>query len=517
MAGELILIVDDQEILLKQVQVVLEKQGYRTLTASSGPTALELLAEHGPDLLLSDIRMGDFDGLQLWGQAQQIRPTMPGVFMSAHGSINTVVKALNLGLSGFLLKPFGSHELIEVIESVFKRTRQQQETARVRLLTPFLTAHRKLKSIPDDLGQLCQGLIEALAQEIGLDYCTVFEADDPTSPRCLASFVGPTAPAKNFPAARLATRTLELGRSLNLRRATGQLPSAAEQDVPGVIAGLPLRIGGSVMGVLLVGRLAADRPFEPTDREIFEVLAVHLATLLQSHRLQTAFDGQEARLRSLLGRLVVEQEAEKQTLNAQFQSELLPNLTSTRKNVQAFLQRARPSSAGDLLQAEERLHNLINSVKRLTGRLQPTNLDEFGLSAALRQYVREMEDTPCQAVFRLEGEEVPRLEKTVELALFRACQDGLDYACQGAGQGQVGLTVRVIGPRNKPTLVEFEVSTDRPGLEPTRLEAEQPALWLKLAAIEERVRLAGGSYRLKSDQTGIQIVIGHTLPVLESA
>lgn len=92
MAGEYILIVDDEELIRRQAEAALKRIGYRTATAANGKEALEIIKEAAPDLLLADIRMPEMDGLELLARARQYKPDLGGVLMTAYGTLDNLIK-----------------------------------------------------------------------------------------------------------------------------------------------------------------------------------------------------------------------------------------------------------------------------------------------------------------------------------------------------------------------------------------------------------------------------------------
>lgn len=532
MAGELILIVDDEELIRRQAEAALKLNGYRTATARNGEDALVVLEQNPPDLLLTDIRMPDMDGMQLFSRARQSQPDLVGLFMTAHGSIDNVIKSMHLGISGFLLKPFTGGELDRAISDALQRYRTTQEVARQRLLAPLLETRNFLNG-EADFTALSHRLVETVAIETKSDYCALFLRNQATdsaenSWKMAASYSGPGAQnfsPRTFPALRLAARALELGRTLSLRRAsTDHLPSVESQNIPGAVISVPLIVDGRGLGALLVGRAATDLNFAASERDLFEVVAMQLVTLVETQRLQTALATRDKRLNQLAARFVASQEEDKRQLVERIQGQMLSTLTATRKNVQAYLQKVRPASAGDLLQAEERLHTLINEIKKLTNQLRPASLEEFGLTGALRQYMKDLaesKETKCQLSFRLEGEEAPRLESSIEIALFRATQDALTNACRQGGSEPVSLLVRVLGPHNHPQTLEIHVTDSGPAFNPASLQAGktgQPEITgsVELLAMQERVRQAGASCQIESSPAeGTHVTITYQIPELE--
>lgn len=511
MADELILIVDDEELIRRQAEAALRKAHYRTATAADGQQALQIIRETPPDLMLSDIRMPDMDGLQLYAAARQVQPDLVAVLMTAHGTIDTAIKALQLGIHGFLQKPFTGSELERAIQDALQKQRTVQEAIRLRALSPLLEARRLLLT-DFDLGAFSRSLVEVMAREAKLDYCAIFlpnEENPTTGLRSEAVFAGPNArffSPKTFPAARLAQRAVELGRTLSLRRATGaDSPSGSDDSaVPGVVVAVPLLIGNQGLGAVLAGRVHLDKGFSPAERELFEVLAGQLATLVENRRLFQALSEREERLRSFIGKFVSAQEDEKRQLAQRIQEDLMPQLTGGRQGIQNYLEKAKPASATDLLTAEQKLHAALGEVRHLIQDLRPANLEEFGLSAALRQYVRDFNEAGgnCRPTFRLEGQETPRLDPAVETALFRATQEAIGNACKHSPGSAVEVAVRVTAARSKPQRIQIEIRDNGKGFDLNAVRAatdkDKQNLRFGLLAMQERVILVGGQCQIES-------------------
>jgi len=111
-----LLLVDDDLSLLKLLSLRLESAGHQVTTATSGEEALEQLQHFTPDLVLSDLRMNELDGLALFAEIQKTNPSLPVIIMTAHGTIPDAVEATRQGVYGFLTKPVDKKELFELIE-----------------------------------------------------------------------------------------------------------------------------------------------------------------------------------------------------------------------------------------------------------------------------------------------------------------------------------------------------------------------------------------------------------------
>ncbi len=111
-----ILLVDDDVSLLKLLGMRLESRGYRLTTAESGREALRSLEVDRPDLVITDLRMDEMDGLMLFREVQRAAPGLPVILLTAHGSIPDAVAATREGVFSFLTKPVDRDELFAAIE-----------------------------------------------------------------------------------------------------------------------------------------------------------------------------------------------------------------------------------------------------------------------------------------------------------------------------------------------------------------------------------------------------------------
>ena len=103
---ENILVIDDDEALRASLELLLAAEGYRVVCAESGETALTLLQEHPIDVILCDLRMPGLDGFDLIPQISRQLPAVPVILMSAHGTEELAVEAIQRGAYDYLAKPF---------------------------------------------------------------------------------------------------------------------------------------------------------------------------------------------------------------------------------------------------------------------------------------------------------------------------------------------------------------------------------------------------------------------------
>jgi len=121
-AEKTILIVDDDPHILEVLETRLSSAGYHVVLAGDGRAALDFLAANAVDLVISDIRMPGLTGLELQAALERTLPGLPLLFLTAHGSIQDAVKAIQSGAVDYLTKPFDGLELLEKVRAVLAKT-----------------------------------------------------------------------------------------------------------------------------------------------------------------------------------------------------------------------------------------------------------------------------------------------------------------------------------------------------------------------------------------------------------
>jgi two-component system cell cycle response regulator DivK len=117
MAGERVLVVEDNEKSMKLFRDVLQATGYRTLEATTGGRAVELAVEHTPDLVLMDIRLPDIDGVEALGRLRALARTasIPVLALTAQAMHGDSERLLRAGFDGYVAKPVDVLELLETV------------------------------------------------------------------------------------------------------------------------------------------------------------------------------------------------------------------------------------------------------------------------------------------------------------------------------------------------------------------------------------------------------------------
>jgi DNA-binding NtrC family response regulator len=114
-----VLVVDDDNIVIKSCTRILESEGYAVFTVSGADEALDALGKDLFDLLLIDVKMPKRDGLFLMKEIRKSRPDLPVIVMSGYPTPETVTNAMKAGATQFIPKPFRPDELLNAIRQVF--------------------------------------------------------------------------------------------------------------------------------------------------------------------------------------------------------------------------------------------------------------------------------------------------------------------------------------------------------------------------------------------------------------
>ena len=129
-----VLVVDDDQRVLRFLKAKLKASGYDVFTASDGPEALELVQDQQPDLVVLDLLMPKMHGIEVLKQLRSFS-TIPVIILSAIGADTERIKGLQLGADDYIAKPFNPEELVARIEAVKRRLGPEQQRKHLEPVT----------------------------------------------------------------------------------------------------------------------------------------------------------------------------------------------------------------------------------------------------------------------------------------------------------------------------------------------------------------------------------------------
>lgn len=110
-----ILVIDDEQSLVETVTVLLERKGFEVASALSGEAGLEEFEVARPDLVLVDVRMPKMSGVEVLEEIRERSPHTPVVLITAQASLESAIRAVNLGATHYVRKPFSNEELVAIL------------------------------------------------------------------------------------------------------------------------------------------------------------------------------------------------------------------------------------------------------------------------------------------------------------------------------------------------------------------------------------------------------------------
>lgn len=168
--NELILVVDDEQRIVRQVRDYLEHGGFRVLEAGDGKTALAMVRQAKPDLIVLDLNLPGMDGLDVCRTLRREADT-PIIMLTARVEETDRLIGLELGADDYITKPFSPRELVARVRVILRRVNRegvQMGVLRAADLEIDLHGHRVLRSgAPVPLSRTEFNLLAVLAQHPG--------------------------------------------------------------------------------------------------------------------------------------------------------------------------------------------------------------------------------------------------------------------------------------------------------------------------------------------------------------
>jgi two-component system NtrC family response regulator len=194
-ADRTILVVDDEEAQRKVLAGFLRKKGFEVIQAGSAAAAVAEARGRTIDLVLTDLRMPDRDGLALLDQLHRLNPEVPVVVMTAFGTIQTAVDAMKRGAADYLTKPIDLDELEVLIARVLERRALLSENAELRQLVEEKYRLQGLEST----NAAMQEAISVAARAAARDVTILIRGESGTGKELLARAIHLASPRRHGP------------------------------------------------------------------------------------------------------------------------------------------------------------------------------------------------------------------------------------------------------------------------------------------------------------------------------
>ena len=190
-----ILIVDDEKSLRDFLVIMLEEEGYQVVTSPSAEKAIKLIRENIFDLVLTDIRMGRSNGIDVLDAARKVLPDTPVVIMTAYASAETAVTAMKKGAYDYISKPFKIEDIQLIVKNALEKKKLTEENRflKIALKDRFQLANIIGKSRPI---QKIFDLVDKVAQSSATVLIT---GESGTGKELIAKAIHFNGSRKNYP------------------------------------------------------------------------------------------------------------------------------------------------------------------------------------------------------------------------------------------------------------------------------------------------------------------------------
>ncbi len=190
-----LLIVDDEQGMRQLLSLIFGRAGHEVRAAESGAKALELLRREPADLIISDVKMPDMNGIELLRAVREFLPEVAVVMMTAFATVDTAREAFKLGADDFIQKPFDVDELKLIVEKALERLRLLQENR------AFKRAQRERGRLDQIIGR--SGRMQAVYQMIetvaGVQSTVLITGESGTGKEMVARAVHNLSPRSDKP------------------------------------------------------------------------------------------------------------------------------------------------------------------------------------------------------------------------------------------------------------------------------------------------------------------------------
>jgi DNA-binding NtrC family response regulator len=190
-----ILIIDDEEIIRESGRRVLEPAGYEVQTAKAGGEGLQLLDAGTVDLVLTDLKMPDIDGIEVLIKIKENWPDTEVIIMTGYGTVNTAVKAMKMGVFDYIEKPFSPDDLLSLVARALSRQNLSTDEVTRREIIP---SHYELSNIVG-ISQAMQKVFQLIARVANTGSTVLITGESGTGKELVARAIHYNSPRKDLP------------------------------------------------------------------------------------------------------------------------------------------------------------------------------------------------------------------------------------------------------------------------------------------------------------------------------
>jgi DNA-binding NtrC family response regulator len=180
-----ILIVDDEAITLENLEIIMKRENYDVTTAPSGKEALKILNRQEFDVVLTDLRMDEIDGMQVLSGCKKLYPGSEVIIITAYASLGSAIETTKKGAYYYLAKPFKLDEVRKVVQEALEKVKLKKENAELR--EQIERYKGKVKIISQD--KRMQELLKTAKQVSPTDCNVIIKGESGTGKELFARYI----------------------------------------------------------------------------------------------------------------------------------------------------------------------------------------------------------------------------------------------------------------------------------------------------------------------------------------
>ncbi|HWR82636.1 MAG TPA: response regulator [Candidatus Deferrimicrobium sp.] len=383
-----ILVVDDENIVLSLVRDALEDNDYLVETALRATDALRLMETEEFDLIITDIRMPDINGIDLVKRARAVRPEMSVIFMTGYANLNSAKDAIKQGACDYIMKPFELDEIRRAVQAAAQKIRKEAAARLPDQPLQRLSDLNQMLLTVGDRSTLCTVALRFAMMHCAADCGAILFWDRTQSKFTRITIAKESASEESLPVdpLRECVRRTE-GKQFSEPLFVTQLeehplyrahpdPSLAPLLLPRWPMGsiqmivVPVRKSETLLGLLMIGFPDSMAGLKGTDLKLLSISARQLALSLENLELLEETQSAYARLKELQDETIqLEKMATRGELSAEIGHELNNFLGVVTGNLSLLDYQLSKGSFDDLGKYVRVMTDTIDKIKKFTSNL----------------------------------------------------------------------------------------------------------------------------------------------------
>ena len=190
-----ILVVDDEEIALKNLEYILQKLGHEIVATTSSLKARDLLKKETFDVVVTDLKMEKVDGMELLRLAKERSPESEVIIITAFATVDSAIEAMKAGAYYYIAKPYKIDEVRKVVSEALEKTRLRRENLALRRQLEAIKGRVKILTNDAKMKQILD-----VARQVAISDCTVLiTGESGTGKELLARYIHEMSPRRQKP------------------------------------------------------------------------------------------------------------------------------------------------------------------------------------------------------------------------------------------------------------------------------------------------------------------------------